>query len=271
MARAQANGIEIEYESRGSGPSLVLINGYGSSHRSWRREFLAILARDLRITTFANRGTGGSSQPGEPWSLADFARDTVALIDALGLHTTHLLGLSMGGMIAQEVALQAPSRIERLILADTHCGPRTAAPSPPWVSEAFALDPQLTRREQAAKARPAVYSEGFLASSGDWLESEFERLEPFLAPPSILAWQLSAIREWDAFERLPKIRQRTLIIHGSEDLLVLPENGKVLAERIPNAVLELVEGSGHVPMSEQPEVTAGLVRDFLLSDDGHVA
>ena len=79
MPRAQANGIEIEYESRGSGPSLVLINGYGGSHHAWRREFLEILARDFRITIFDNRGTGGSSQPGEPWSLADLARDTIDL------------------------------------------------------------------------------------------------------------------------------------------------------------------------------------------------
>jgi 3-oxoadipate enol-lactonase len=264
MTLAEINGITIEYEERGSGPPLVLIYGYGGSRHQWREEFLQHLANDFRVITFDNRGTGGSTKPEEPWSMADFAADTVGLFEHLGLETTFLLGLSMGGMIAQETALRAPRRIEKLILSDTHCGAKTAVASPPWVAEAFAIDPELSAEQQARKSRPIVYSQRFMEEDEALLDDEFERLFPHRSPLATFARHAEAVKGWDAFERLPKILQPTLVIHGGEDVLVLPENGRVLAERIPNAELAIVEGSGHIPQTEQPEYTAGIVRGFLL-------
>lgn len=268
MAQAQVNGITIEYDERGSGPALVLIYGYGGSRHQWRREFLDDLARDFRLITFDNRGTGGSTKPSEPWAMTDFAADTVGLLDHLGLETTFLLGLSMGGMIAQETVLQAPRRIEKLILSDTHCGAKTAVASPPWVAEAFAIDPELTPEQQAAKSRPCVYSERFMREEEAWLDAEFQRVLPHRSPLQTFVHHAAAVQGWDAFDRLAKIQQPTLVIHGGEDVLVLPENGKVLADQIPNATLAIVEGSGHIPQSEQPEYTAGLIRAFLLGEGG---
>lgn len=267
MTLAEINGITIEHEERGSGPPLVLIYGYGGSRHRWREEFLEHLATDFRLITFDNRGTGGSTKPEEPWVMADFAADTVGLFDHLGLESTFLLGLSMGGMIAQETALRAPQRIEKLILSDTHCGAKTAVASPPWVAEAFAIDPELSAEQQARKSRPTVYSQRFMEEDEAWLDDEFERLLPHRSPLATFARHAEAVQGWDAFERLPKIAQPTLVIHGGEDVLVLPENGRVLAERIPNAELAIVEGSGHIPQTEQPEYTAGIVRAFLLGED----
>lgn len=244
----------------------MLVYGYGGASVQWRGEFLDLLARDFQVITFDNRGTGGSSKPDAPWTMADFAADTVALLEHLGLERTHLLGLSMGGMIAQETALQAPRRIDRLILSDTHCGHKTAIASPPWVAEAFAIDPELTIEQQAAKSRPAVYSRRFIDEHEAWLDAELQRTLPHRSPLATFARHREAIQDWDAYDRLPRIKSRTLVMHGSEDVLVLPENGRVLAERIPGAELAIVEGAGHIPMSEQPEHTADLIRSFLLAE-----
>lgn len=198
--------------------------------------------------------------------MADFADDTLGLLDALQLRRAHLLGLSMGGMIAQEVALRAPRRIDHLILAGTHAGSKTAVPSPPWVAEAFAIDAGLSPQAQAQKSRPAVYSERFIARHSDWLDQRLVATMAQRSPPATWDHHAGTIKGWDSFERLPRIKQPTLVLHGAEDVLVLPENGRVLAAQIPDARFELIEGSGHIPMAEQPHKTVELIRRFLQDD-----
>ncbi len=221
---------------------------------------------NFELISFDNRGTGGSSKPTDLWSIADFAQDTLNLLDELKLRRVHVLGLSMGGMIAQEVALRAPRRIDRLILADTHAGARTAVPSPPWVVQAFAFDANLSPQAQENKSRPAVYSERFLAQHSDWLDQRLVATKTLRSPPATWARHIGAIETWDCFDRLPRIKQPTLVLHGAEDVLILPENGRVLAAQIPDARFKLIAGSGHVPMLEQPHKTVELIQRFLQND-----
>ena len=225
-----------------------------------------MLATDFQLISFDNRGTGGSSKPADPWSMADFANDALGLLEHLKLRRVHLLGLSMGGMIAQELVLRAPRRIDHLILADTHAGARTAVPSPPWVAEAFTIDVGLSPQAQEEKSRPAVYSERFVAEQSEWLDRRMAITMPHRSPLATWAHHSRAIRNWDSFERLPRIRQPTLVMHGAEDVLVLPENGRAIAAQIPAARFELIAGSGHIPMAEQPQASAELIRRFLRDD-----
>ena len=245
---------------------LLLISGIGGARIQWPPEFLELLAANLELISFDNRGTGGSSKPADGWSMADFAADTLGLLDELNLRRVHLLGLSMGGMIAQEVALRAPRRIDHLILTGTHAGSKTAVPSPPWVSEAFAIDAGLSPQAQAQKSRPAVYSKRFIARHSDWLDHRLVATMAQRSPPATWAHHAKAINGWDCFERLPRIKQPTLVLHGAEDVLILPENGRVLAAQIPDARFELIESSGHIPMAEQPHKTVELIRLFLQDD-----
>jgi 3-oxoadipate enol-lactonase len=267
---AHIGDIAIEYERLGRAghgrTPLLLINGIGGGRIQWPPQFLELLTADFELISFDNRGTGGSSKPARAWSMADFADDTLGLIDALELRRVHLLGLSMGGMIAQEVTLRAPRRIDHLILADTHAGRKTAVPSAPWVEEAFAIDAELSAQAQAEKSRPAVYSERFIARHSGWLDQRLADTMAQHSPISTWVHHAAAIKSWDSFERLPRIKPPTLVVHGAEDVLILPENGRVLATQIPDARFELIEGSGHIPMAEQPRKTVELIRNFLQDD-----
>jgi pimeloyl-ACP methyl ester carboxylesterase len=242
------DGCRLYLEVHGRGEPLVLLEGLGGDIAGWRRN-IPRLAAELRVIAFDHRGNGRSVAPDEPMTMATFVEDAVALLDHLGVERAHLYGQSFGGMVAQEVALTSPDRVRSLILACTHPGFRHAVPV----------------RATVPKDRPweALYSERFLREDPEEV-AEDQRLGTPQAP-RMARRQWEAMQGFDAFELLPSLRLPTLILHGTEDRTVHPDNARILAERIAGARLVLLEGAGHVYHTEQPEAADSAVMEFVRS------
>jgi 3-oxoadipate enol-lactonase len=242
------HGCRLYHEVRGRGEPLVLLEGLGGDIAGWRRN-IPRLAGELRVIAFDHRGNGRSSAPDEPMTMFTFVDDAVAVLDHLGIDRAHLYGQSFGGMVAQEVALTLPDRVRSLILACTHPGVRHAAPI----------------RATVPKDRPweALYSERFRREHPDEVAEDLRLGTP--QAPQMARRQWEAMQGFDSFERLPSLGVPTLILHGTEDRTVHPDNARVLADRIPGARLVLLEGAGHVYHAEQPEAADAAVLEFVRS------
>jgi 3-oxoadipate enol-lactonase len=262
MTVAVGSGVRIAYEVTGSGPSVVLAHGLGYARWGWE-PVAAPLAREFTVVTFDNRGIGASDVPDGPYSAAAMAEDVVAVMDEAGLHRTHLIGTSLGGMVAQEVAISWPERVDRLVLACTTPGGPTAFPLPErtlaLIAEAPALAPEVALRrfvenavaEETVRDRPELVDRIYA-----------KRLE---FPPDPLGWQAQAAAgtTHDAFDRLGEIRAPTLILHGTDDGVVDPRNAELLAREIADSRVAMFPGAGHLFFWEQPERFLQVVRGFL--------
>lgn len=250
--------------SLGKGPkTIVLIMGLGGWSGDWGSYFPDLLAREFRVVLFDNRGTGTSSRAPGPYSLEQFARDSVAVIDEVAGGRAHVLGVSMGGMIAQLIALEHPRHVDKLVLLATHCGGARAVLPLPHIIPALFPTPgtpadQIVRKRLAAIAAPG------------WAEKHPELLEERVrsgmrAPTPVRTYraQLEAVMRSDRYARLDDIEAPTLVVHGDADPLVPYVNGELLAARIPGARLHTLHGVGHLPMWEAPDETARVVVDFL--------
>jgi pimeloyl-ACP methyl ester carboxylesterase len=213
-----------------------------------------------------NRGVGESDAPPGPYTLEEMARDVVAVLDDAELERAHIAGVSLGGFIAQEVALRHPRRVDRLVLFSTSPGGPNQHPMPAEGIDAFRRFPNM---EREAGLRLMVENSLGARAVGDRPELVEEvyayRLE---RAPSVESWeaQFHAARSVDTFDRLPEIAAPTLVVHGGADKVIDPRNGYLLAERIPDARLHHVPDRGHLVVWEEAESLAPVVRDFLLSD-----
>ena len=263
---ADANGARLYYEVYGQGEPLLLIAGFGASHLSWASQ-VPVYAHEFRVIVFDNRGTGQSDFPeGVDYTIPLLADDAAALLDALGVDTAHVFGHSMGGMIAQEMALRHPERLRSLILGATWPGGPHAVPP-----ELEALVAFVDQGADADRARTvgtvvpdAPSSPGHPAEYGPE-QHEGDRRYADYPPtsPEVYAAQLRAAALHDAYDRLPDITARTLVLHGTDDPLVPAANGRILAERIPGAELVLLEGARHGYLTEKQAEVDAAVLDFL--------
>jgi 3-oxoadipate enol-lactonase len=257
-------GAEIFWERSGAGEPLLLIQGMSGTHVAWGEPFMSRLRSDFDCVVFDNRGIGNSAETEAPFTIADLAADALAVMDAAGLDTTHVLGISMGGMVAQELALAHPDRIRSLTLGCTYPGgpgssliaPEDAGP----LLEAMGsgnLDVMLN-------AMYAVnLSPGFRADESHF--ADFVAMAKALpARQQTVQLQLGAIGGHDTQSRLPGIASPTLVIHGTEDKMIPVANGELIASLIPGARLEILDGVGHMFWWEQPERSAELLRAHAL-------
>lgn len=263
MPYAEGSDFRVHYEHRGSGTDLLLLNHIGASGLGWRREFLADLERSFRLIVLDQRGTGSSEKPDSPYELADLARDALAVMDAANVSLTHVLGLSMGGAVAQELVLAAPERIHGLVLVSTFCGPRKSISPDPDVLKLFELVPGASRRDHILQTLPAYHSKGFVERNAELLITLTERGSKD-TPLHTIVRQSEAVKHFDSYDRLPAIRTPTLVVHGEADPIIPCENAHILRARIPNAQLVVVPEVGHVPMTERPHEIADHVSSFLL-------
>ncbi|HVN28979.1 MAG TPA: alpha/beta fold hydrolase [Candidatus Binataceae bacterium] len=261
MPRQRVGDIEMYYEVHGNGPrTLVMIRGLGSNLLSWYEQ-IEFLAQHYRCIVFDNRGAGRTDKPDAPYSIKGMADDTAGLMDALGITRAALLGISMGGMIAQEFALHHQEKLSCLILGCTHFGGASVAQSPPEIVAAVMAGTNATPAQQHQQLQ-AVFCDDTIANRREVVEKHNRIRAQYPIPPYAFLRQTQAIGVFDARARLNQIRVPTMVITGREDRLVAPQNSKLIAERIPGSKLVELPG-GHLFMAEYPEQFNRAVIDFI--------
>jgi pimeloyl-ACP methyl ester carboxylesterase len=251
----------LHFESTGEGPAVLLIMGLGLPGDAWWRT-VPVLARSLRVVTFDNRGSGRSERPTGRLTLAGMAADAVSVLDAAGIARAHVYGISMGGMIAQEVALRHPERVDSLVLGATSAG--GAAATPPDRETLAFLGRRATVPDEEGRwaSVPYVYSERTRSSGGVRIGEDFARRRDYRFDPLGYGAQLAAAAAHDAVARLGDIAAPTLVVHGAEDRMVPPANGRALAARIAGSRLLELDGAAHLYTTDEPAADAAVL-EFL--------
>jgi pimeloyl-ACP methyl ester carboxylesterase len=246
--------MRIAWERHGAGPPLLLIHGLGYARWGWE-PVVEPLSRSFDLLLFDNRGIGESDAPPGPYTAAQLAEDAVQVLDEAEVERAHVLGTSLGGMVAQELALSYPRRVDRLALACTTPGGPRAYPMPArtvalmttgatlrdFVENALVPDPRPELVERILAHRLATAQ-----------------------PAEAWAAQAAAGAAFDAYDRLGSIAVPALVLHGDGDVVVDPANGELLARLLPHASLEVFPGTGHLFFWQQPERFVRVVEEFLL-------
>lgn len=262
MPKANVQGINLYYEVYGSGYPLILIRGLGSNADHWYCQIPAF-SPHYSVVVFDNRGIGRSDIPDAPFTISKMAEDTVFLMDVLGIPKAHILGISMGGMIAQEIALKYGQRVNGLILACTHCGGKQAIQPDPAIIRDLSGSLFGGSEEAVQKGLRCLFSERTIHETPGVVQRYGEVSKRFPPSAQILTHQLKAIQGHDTWADLVNIKNPTLVLVGNEDVLIPPENSKIISERIPNARLRMIEGGGHQFLIEQPDAFNNAVLEFL--------
>jgi 3-oxoadipate enol-lactonase len=259
---ARSGDVGIAYETRGAGEPLVLVHGLAYDRAGWGR-LPDLLAERFRVVLVDNRGVGESDAPPGPYTVAELAADVVAVLDDAGIERTNLFGVSLGGYIAQEVALTWPERVEKLVLCSTAPGGPSAVPMPQATQDVFAKYPTMER-----EAGLRMFVENSLGERGvrelPELAEEIFRYRLGHAP-TVEAWaaQATAGATFVDDDRVGAIAAPTLVLAGGADVVVDPRNAPLLGELIPGARVEVVPDRGHLMIWEDSERVAELVQEFL--------
>jgi pimeloyl-ACP methyl ester carboxylesterase len=264
MPLADLGGRTLYYERRGAGGvPLLLIQGMAGHHGIWGEPLLSRLEQDFDVVAYDHRGIGESTDVPGQFTTADLAADAVALLDVLGWDTAHVFGISLGGMVAQELALGRPDRVRRLVLGCTYAGGAGStldAPGPMRMLEA------MNTGNAIASVRAA-----FEANLSPTYTADDSRFEPFMTaalsvvvPVELVLRQAQSAFVHDTSARLPALDVPTLVLHGNADDMVRYSNGVQIAGLIPDAQLQTFDGVGHLFWWERPDETAVLVRKHCL-------
>jgi 3-oxoadipate enol-lactonase len=251
-------GSKIYWDEEGDGAPLLLIMGLGWTSHAWHRT-RPVLTEKYRTIALDNRGVGRSEAPPGPYSIAQMAADAAAVLNAARVNAAHIFGVSMGGMIAQEFALQYPKKVRSLILGCTAAGgPHAVRP------EQEALQILMTRGQdpdQFANAiSPFIYDRG---TPPAWIEEDTAARRKWYPSADPYFAQLQAVMAWEGYSRLEQISAPTLVIHGENDRLVPPENAKRIAERIPGAKLAIISRASHIFTTDQADAAHSTILEFL--------
>jgi len=279
VPKVDSDGVEVSYEMHGAGPPVVLVQGLGGVGRSWQLVVEDLVARGRMVVTLDNRGVGGTYMPrGAEWSVADMASDVIAVADACGLETFHLGGLSMGGMISQEILVTWPERLRSVTLMGTHFGIRSIDPGdpegPPFVApspEALqALLNPVDPEDPEGSARRLVSTmagPGFVERHPERLDLLFEIGREVPMPMRGFMSQFAAASRWSSWDRLEPGVVPAVVLHGDADPLIPWQNGRNLAERL-GAEFRLLPGAGHMLFLEVPDEIARIIDRQMQAHEG---
>jgi len=260
---ARHGDVEIHWLRAGdrAGPPVLLIMGLTGSHRDWHRHLPHLPDHDVIL--FDNRGTGASSRVGGPLTMADMVRDALAVLDAAGVESAHVHGTSMGGMIAQHLALEHRERVRSLVLSATTPGGLLG--KPPWrLLAATALRPVLGAQRTWPMVAPMIYSERSRLGAPQRVEEDLRIRSEHATELRTTIGQMAAIARHDTRDRLHELAGLPVtVVHGDLDLLVPLSHGRALAEGIPGARLVVLEGSAHVLTTDDEHGLAAAVREHL--------
>jgi poly(3-hydroxyalkanoate) depolymerase len=258
------DGVRLRTSVRGTGPPLLLITGLGASLDLAEPFEQAVAARRLQVISFDAPGVGQSTPYAWPRRMPGVARTVQRMLDALGRRRVDVLGVSLGGVIAQQLARQAPDLVRRLVLAAT--GPGLGGlPGSPRVLLALATPRRYYQPDYYRRIAGRIYGGEARRDPDALLHGSVAR---FVQRPSMRGYlgQLYAISGWTSLPWLHRLPQPTLVLAGDDDPIVPPVNGRILARCIPHARLHIVPGGGHLFLLERPAETAALVADFLTTE-----
>jgi pimeloyl-ACP methyl ester carboxylesterase len=251
MPEVRVDDVRLHYAASGSGDPLLMVMGMGGSSAGWAPDLIAELARSFRTIIYDNRGTGRSDKPNVPYSLEMFAADALAVLDDLNIARAHVFGVSMGGMIAQEIALRYGPRLQTLTLGCTTCGGKNAVPPPPESTKLLTAPRDgLSDEEVIRRGWPLAYTPEYIETHRAELEASIPRLLVNATPAFVFKRHLEATYGLKTYDRLPQITTPTLIITGAKDVLIPARNAEILAERIPGAKLHIIPNAGHAFFNE---------------------
>ena len=266
MPKALVNGINIYYQVHGEGEPLVLIQGFGGGHRGWFFQTRAF-KRHFRLIIYDNRGIGRSDKAQGLYTLRDLADETIGLMDYLHIDKAHVLGMSLGGMVAQELAISYPERLKKLVLVCTTAGGGDVSEASPKLLEALGV--------KEGAAQPALDSVDFDKSVVAITALSFnKRLYRMIFVPLTRYYvrrvgveghlrQMEAVTGHSTRDRLHLIKAPTLVMTGTEDRIISPGSSEMIASLIPNARLVKIEGAAHAFAIEMPGRFNREVLDFL--------
>jgi len=258
MPFLENQGCKIYWDERGTGEPLLLIMGLSYPSYMWHRT-RPVLSERFRTLAFDNRGVGQSDVPPGPYSMALMASDAAAVLDAAGVETAHLFGVSMGGMIAQEFTLQYPKRVRSLILGCTASGGPHAVQAEPAALQAL-VRRDMTPEESKEAIIPFIYDP---ATPRQLIDEDMAiRMRWYPTPLGYWA-QLQSIFGWEAYSRISQITAPTLVIHGATDRLIPPANSELIAGRISGAKLVLIPHASHIFETDQPAAAHQAILEFL--------
>lgn len=265
--KVRVGDIDIAYKIFGKGDPLLLISGSGNVMDVWPTSFLQELSSNRTVVIFDNRGVGNTTTSGvSPFSIEQFANDTIGLLDALNIRKADVLGFSMASFIAQQLTLEHPERVNRLVLYGASCGGQEAIPQTPEVSKIIS-DFVNNRSENVGEFLSVTFPPEWTRTHPSYLETIPKTTE--IVSSDTLVKQFNIVENWlsknwtGVCNQLGNISIPTLIITGTDDVAVPAANSLILAQRIPHAWLVQIEGAGHGLMYQYPEQFSEIVKTFL--------
>ena len=252
MIATAADGTRLHYIVEGDGPPLVLIGGKTSTiEGAWWR-YIPALAERVKVIALDNRGAGASDKPDTQYTTQLMAEDGLAALHAAGETSAHWFGISLGGMILQQLAIGHPDAVRSLILGATHCGgERQPAPA--------VADPRPAQSRLRRYA--ALYNAGFIVEHSDWVDADAKHFGKM--PLHAIVRQDQAVKQHNLCDRLSEIDKPVLVLHGRQDRMVPLARGEELQRALPKAKLRVLDPAGHQFHSEQFSTVVRLVLDFV--------
>jgi len=263
MPHVQLNGINLHYEVEGQGQPLLLIMGLGAPAAAWDPMLVQELAKTHRVITYDNRGTGISDKPDIPYTIAMFASDAIGLLDTLNIPRAHVFGVSMGGMIAQELAIHYPHCVASLVLGCTTPGGKNAVPAPPESMKALEGRAGLTPEEAGREGWKLSFSEEFIRAHCAELETHLQRVLAHPTPRFAYERHFQATMTLRVYKQLKDIVTPTLVVTGRDDVLIPAANSEILAREIPGAELVIFDNAGHGFFTSAREPLLKVLKEFL--------
>ena len=243
-------------DTGGDGRPVLLIMGLGMAATGWWRTVPVLRDAGLRVLAFDNRGVGRSDRPPGPYSVPQMADDAASVLDAAGVAAAHVYGISLGGMIAEELALRHPERVDALVLGATTPGGAAHVPASEATQALVAARAGMTAEQAVWASVPINYAARTRRDGGELIAADIEQRLRFPVEGEFYAAQLAAAQAHDA--AVERIQAPTLVVHGAEDVLIPPENGERLAAAIPGAELVLWPDAAHLYVTDEPRAERGV-------------
>ena len=264
MPKIKVNSINVYYEIHGEGYPLVLIGGTNHHIHKFPPQFIERISTHFKIILFENRGSGRTDQPDIRYTHKMMADDTAGLMEALKIEKAHVLGSSLGGMVAQELALKYPEKVNMLVLCCTSCGVRNSIPPAPKVLRIYMQSTEGMSEEDIVRRNlPTFFPKEYIKNNPELIDDYVRRSLLIPQNPIGLKRQMAMISSGNTFKRLKDISVPTLIVHGKKDLILPPKNAEILAEHIPGAKTLYLKYSGHLLFSIEIELLVKELNNFL--------